>query len=75
MQVDPSVSLRMLRAGYRSAWETSNRILEAIGDPDAQVTRDGKTHFGDPYQLGGCPKGSVSRWPGTPGGAQASDAP
>jgi hypothetical protein len=31
--------------------------------------------FGDPSQLSGCPNGSISRWPATPGAAQASDAP
>ena len=44
MQVDPSVSLRTLRAGYRAACETSNRIVTAIGDPDAPVTRNGESH-------------------------------
>ena len=44
MQVDPSVSLRTLRAGYKAACETSNRIVEAIGDPDAPVTRNRKTY-------------------------------
>jgi uncharacterized damage-inducible protein DinB len=44
MQVDPSVSLRTLRAAYKAACETSNRIVETIGDADAPVTRHGKTH-------------------------------
>ncbi|MEQ7128142.1 DinB family protein [Actinopolymorpha sp. B11F2] len=44
MQVDPSVSVRTLRAGYKAACETSNRIVEAIGDLDAPVTRKRKTH-------------------------------
>jgi hypothetical protein len=44
MQVDPSVSLRQLRAEYRAACETSNDIVRSIGDPDAPVTRNGKTH-------------------------------
>ena len=44
MQVDPSVSLRALRADYRAACETSNRIVDAIGDPEAPVTRNRKTH-------------------------------
>jgi Protein of unknown function (DUF664) len=44
MQVDPAVSLRTLRADYRAACASSNRIIEAIGDPDAPVTRRGKTH-------------------------------
>lgn len=44
MQVDPAVSLRTLRAEYRAAWEASDAILAAIGDPDAPVTRNGKTY-------------------------------
>jgi len=44
MQVDPSLSLRTLRAGYKAACAHSNRIVEAIGDPDAPVTRNRKTH-------------------------------
>ena len=44
MQVDPSVSLRTLRAGYKAACETSNEIVAAIGDPNAPVIRNGKTH-------------------------------
>jgi uncharacterized damage-inducible protein DinB len=44
MRVDPSVSLRALRADYRAACETSNRIVDAIGDPEAPVTRNRKTH-------------------------------
>jgi len=43
MQVDPSVSLRTLRAEYRAACEASNQIITAIGDANAPVTRDGKT--------------------------------
>src|SRR3954453_2518962 len=43
MEVDPSVSLRTLRSDYQAACETSNRIATAIGDPDAPVTRNGKT--------------------------------
>jgi Protein of unknown function (DUF664) len=43
MQVDPSVSLRSLRAGYRAACAVSNEIIAAVGDADAPVTRDGKT--------------------------------
>jgi uncharacterized protein DUF664 len=42
MQVDPSISLRTLRAEYRAACEASNEIITAIGDADAPVTRDGK---------------------------------
>jgi uncharacterized damage-inducible protein DinB len=44
MQVDPSVSLRQLRSDYRAACEASNDIVRSIGDPDAPVTRNGKTH-------------------------------
>jgi Protein of unknown function (DUF664) len=42
MTVDPSVSLRTLRAEYRPACETSNEIVSALGDADAPVTRNGK---------------------------------
>jgi hypothetical protein len=44
MQVDPSVSLRTLRAEYRAACEASDEIIAAVGDADAPVTRNGKTH-------------------------------
>jgi uncharacterized damage-inducible protein DinB len=44
MQVDPSVSLRTLRAAYKAACQTSDRIVATIGDPDAPITRNGKTH-------------------------------
>jgi hypothetical protein len=44
MQVDPSVTLRSLRADYKAACQNSNRIVESIGDPDSPVTRNGKTH-------------------------------
>ncbi|WP_328520804.1 DinB family protein [Kribbella sp. NBC_00359] len=44
MKVDPAVTLKILRADYRAACETSNQIIAAIGDPDAPVTRNGKTH-------------------------------
>ncbi len=44
MQVDPAVSLRTLRAEYRAAWEAGDAILAALGDPDAPVTRNGKTY-------------------------------
>jgi len=43
MTVDPSVSLRTLRAGYRAACAASDEIIAAVGDADAPVTRDGKT--------------------------------
>jgi hypothetical protein len=44
MQVDPSVSLRTLRAEYRAACAASNEIVAAVGDADAPVVRNGKTH-------------------------------
>lgn len=44
MSVDSSVSLRTLRADYRAACEASNGIIASIGDPEAPVTRNGKTH-------------------------------
>jgi Protein of unknown function (DUF664) len=43
MQVDPSVSLRALRAEYRSACEVSNAIIAELGDAAAPVTHNGKT--------------------------------
>jgi len=43
MQVDPSVTLRSLRADYKAACQNSNQIVESIGDPDSPVTRSGKT--------------------------------
>jgi uncharacterized protein DUF664 len=43
MGVDPSVSLRTLRAEYRAACRTSNEIIAAIDDADAPVIRNGKT--------------------------------
>ncbi|MEQ4209077.1 DUF664 domain-containing protein [Actinopolymorpha sp. B9G3] len=62
MQVDPSVSLRTLRAGYKAACETSNRIVEAIGDLDAPVTATAR-----PTTCGGCCSRSSRKRPGTPG--------
>jgi hypothetical protein len=44
MQVDPSTSLRTLRAEYRAACEASDEIIVALGDADAPVTRNGKKH-------------------------------
>ena len=44
MQVDPSVSLRTLVAEYRAACATSNEIIDGVGDADAPLTRNGKTH-------------------------------
>jgi len=43
MLVNPSVSVRALRAEYRDACAASNEIIAAIGDADAPVTRNGKT--------------------------------
>ena len=43
MDVDPSVSLRTLRADYRFACEASNEVIAALGDADLPVTRNGKT--------------------------------
>jgi len=44
MLVDSSISLSALRTGYRAACATSNDIIAAVGDADAPVTRNGKTH-------------------------------
>ncbi|MFC7625222.1 DinB family protein [Microlunatus sp. GCM10028923] len=43
MLVDPSVSLRALRADYRAAWDTSDAIIRELGDPAAPITYQGKT--------------------------------
>jgi hypothetical protein len=43
MRVDPTVSLRTLRAEYRAACAASNEIIAAVGDADAPVTHNGKT--------------------------------
>jgi hypothetical protein len=43
MRVDPSVSLRTLRAEYRAACAASNEIIAIVGGADAPVTRNGKT--------------------------------
>jgi hypothetical protein len=42
MQVDPSVTLRALRADYRAACAASNEVIAAVGDADAPVTRTGR---------------------------------
>lgn len=42
MLVDPSVSLRTLRAEYRAACDASNEIIAAVGDADAPVSLDGQ---------------------------------
>lgn len=44
MQVDPSVSLHTLRQEYRDACATSDDIIASIGDPDAEVIRNGTVH-------------------------------
>src|SRR5262249_61344805 len=44
MQVDPSVSLRTLRAEYRAACGASDQIIAALGDANAPVMRNGKQH-------------------------------
>ncbi len=44
MQVDPTVSLRTLRADYRAACEASDVIIREIGDPATPLTYKGKTH-------------------------------
>ena len=44
MLVDRAVSLSTLRADYRAAWEASDAIIRELGDPDAPVTHNGKTH-------------------------------
>lgn len=42
MQVDPTVSLQYLRAAYRTACETSNKIIAATGDADVPMKRQTK---------------------------------
>ena len=44
MTVDPSVSLRKLRAEYRAACQASNEIVDAVGDAEAPVIRSGNRH-------------------------------
>jgi hypothetical protein len=44
MQVDPSLSLTALRKGYRAACEASDAIVRELGDPNAPVRDNGKTH-------------------------------
>jgi len=44
MKVDSSVSLSALRAEYRAACQASNDIIRELGDADAPVARNGKTH-------------------------------
>ena len=43
MEVDPSVSLRTLRADYRAACAASNEIITALGDADRAGDANGKT--------------------------------
>ena len=44
MQVERSLSLTALRKGYRAACDASNAIVRDLGDPNAPVTDNGKTH-------------------------------
>jgi hypothetical protein len=44
MVVDQAIPLTQLRADYRAACDASNEIIRSIGDPDAPVTRNRKTH-------------------------------
>jgi hypothetical protein len=44
MRVEPAVSLKTLRADYRSACQASNAVIAAFADADAPVTRSGRTH-------------------------------
>lgn len=44
MLVEPDLSLRTLRAEYKAACAASNEIIARLGDPEAPVTRNGKTH-------------------------------
>jgi uncharacterized damage-inducible protein DinB len=44
MEVDPSMSLRTLRAEYRAACAASNEIITTVGRAEASVTRKGKTY-------------------------------
>jgi Protein of unknown function (DUF664) len=43
MRVDPSISLQKLRSDYRAACDTSNKIIDAIGDAEAPTKRQGTT--------------------------------
>lgn len=43
MLVDPSVSLRTLRARYRAACAAGDEIIAAVGDADAHVSHNGRT--------------------------------
>jgi uncharacterized membrane-anchored protein len=42
MTVDPSVTLRSLRAEYLAACKASNEVITRLGDADAPITQDGK---------------------------------
>jgi uncharacterized damage-inducible protein DinB len=44
MQVDPSVTLRQLRAAYKASWAVSDEIIKGLGNGDAPVERNGKKH-------------------------------
>jgi len=45
MEVDPEISLRVLRSDYRAACDASNEILESIGDADVPVPRAGEKRY------------------------------
>jgi uncharacterized damage-inducible protein DinB len=44
MQVDPSVTVRQLRAAYRACWAVSDEIIRGLGDGDAPVEVNGTKH-------------------------------
>jgi len=44
MRVDPSITLRQLRADYKASWAVSDEIIEGLGDGGAPVERNGKAH-------------------------------
>jgi hypothetical protein len=44
MKVDPSVTLRQLRAAYKASWAVSDEIIKGLGDGDGPVERNGKKH-------------------------------
>jgi hypothetical protein len=44
MQVSEAMSLSTLRAEYRAACVASNAIITEVGDPNAPVVRNGRTH-------------------------------
>ena len=44
MLVDPSITLRQLRAACKASWAVSDEIIKGLGDGDAPVERNGKKH-------------------------------